>query len=57
MQFFFGDEGVAADGGEVGVAEVRGNEAGIAGLLPQPGSRCVPERVRGDALLKARLPP
>jgi hypothetical protein len=47
--------GVAADGGKVGVAEVGGDEARIAGLLPQPGGGGVAERVRGDTLLEACL--
>jgi hypothetical protein len=37
------------------VAEVRGDESGVAGLLSQPGGGGVSERVRGDALLEARL--
>jgi hypothetical protein len=36
------------------MAEVRGDEARIAGLLPQPGGGGVPERVRGDALREPR---
>ena len=52
VQFVGGDVGVAADGREVGVAEVGGNQAGIAGLLAQPGSGAVAERVCGDPLLE-----
>ena len=51
MQLVLGDVGVAADGGEVGVAEIGGDEAGVAGLLAQPGRGGVAERVGGDALL------
>jgi hypothetical protein len=36
------------------VAEVGGDEAGLACLLSQPGGRGVPERVGGDALLEPR---
>jgi hypothetical protein len=43
---------VATDGGEVGVAEVGGDEARIAGLLAEPGRGGVPECVRGRALLE-----
>ena len=51
VQLVLGDVGVAADGRKVGVAEVGGDEAGVARLLPQPGRGGVAERVRGDALL------
>ena len=43
---------VACDRGEVGVAEVFGDEAGVAELLTEPGRRRVAERVRGDVLLE-----
>jgi hypothetical protein len=38
MQLVLGDVGVAADGREVGVAEVGRDEARVARLLPQPGA-------------------
>jgi hypothetical protein len=53
VQLVLGDVGIAADGRKVGVAEVGGNKAGVARLLPKPGSGGVPERVRGDALREA----
>jgi hypothetical protein len=37
VQLLVGDVGVAADGREVGVTEVGGDEAGIACLLAEPG--------------------
>ena len=45
---------VTADGGEVGVAEVLGDEAGVAEFLAEPGCCCVAERVRCDVLLESR---
>jgi len=54
VQLVLGDSGVANDGREVGVAEVGGNEAGIAPLLAQAGDGGVAERVSPDALLEAR---
>lgn len=33
------------------MAQVFGDEAGVAGCLPEPGRRGVPKRVRGDVLL------
>ena len=51
VQLVLGDVGVAADGGEIGVAEVGSDEAGVARLLPEPGGGGVAERVRSDALL------
>jgi hypothetical protein len=53
VQLLIGDVGVAADGGEVGVAEIGGHEARVARLLAQPGGGRVAERVGGDALLEA----
>jgi hypothetical protein len=41
----------ACDGREVGMAEILGDEAGVAELLPEPGRGGVAERVRGDVLL------
>ncbi len=46
-----GDVGVAANGREIGMAEVGGDETGIAGLLAQPGRGGVAERVGADGLL------
>jgi hypothetical protein len=45
---------IAADGREVGVAEVLSDEAGVAGCLPEPGRRRVAERVRRDVLVEPR---
>ncbi len=42
------DVGVARDGREIGVAEVLGDEAGVADLFAEPGSRRVAQRMRGD---------
>jgi hypothetical protein len=55
VQLVVGDVGVTADGGEIGVAEVCGDEPGIAGLLAEPGRRGVAERVGSDALLDRGL--
>ena|SRR5437899_3325599 len=52
MQLVVGDVGVAADRREIGVAEVGGDQACVAGLLTEPGGGCVAERVRGDSLLE-----
>ena len=45
---------VAVDGREIGVAEVLGHQARVAGRLAKPGRRGVAKRVGGDALLDAR---
>ncbi len=45
------DVRVASHGREVGVAEVLGDEAGVAELLAQPGRGGVAQRVGGDVLL------
>src|SRR5436305_1294233 len=45
------DVRVARHGREIGVAEVLGDEAGVAQLLPEPGRGGVAKRVRGDVLL------
>ncbi len=45
------DVRVASHGREVGKAEVLGDEAGIAALLPKPGRGSVAQRVGGDVLL------
>ncbi len=45
------DVGVARNGREVGVAEVLGDEPGVAALLPEPGRSGVAQRVRSDVLL------
>ena len=45
------DVRVARDGREVGVAEVLGDETGVAELLAQPGRGGVAQRVGGDVLL------
>lgn len=47
VKFLVGDVCIAADRGEVGVAEVGGDETGISGLLA-PGGGGMAERVRGD---------
>jgi hypothetical protein len=44
------------DGREVGVAEVLGDEACVAGRLAKPGRGSVAEGMGGDALLDARSP-
>ena len=54
VQFLVGDVGVATDRREVCVAEVGGDEAGVAGLLAEPGRGGVAEGVGGDALLDRR---
>jgi hypothetical protein len=54
VQLVLGDVGVAADGRQVRVPEVSGDEASVTRLLPQPGSGGVTKRVRGDALLEPR---
>jgi hypothetical protein len=51
VQFGVGDVGVAADGREVGVSEVGGNQARIACFLAEPGCSCVAECVRGHMLV------
>ena len=45
------DVRVARDRREVGVAEVLGDEARIAELLPEPGRSCVSKRMGGHVLL------
>ncbi len=46
------DMRVARDRGEVGVAEVLGDETRVAELLAEPGCGGVAQRVRGDVLLE-----
>jgi len=48
------DVRVAADRGEVGVAEVLGDQACVAEFLAQPGRGGVAERVRGDVFFQSR---
>jgi hypothetical protein len=48
------DVRVACDCGEVGVAKVLSDEAGVAELLAEPGRGGVAKRVRGDVLLDPR---
>jgi len=45
------DVRVACNGREVSVAEVLGDEAGVAHLLAEPRRGCVAQRVRGDVFL------
>src|SRR5438552_14253167 len=47
------DVRVACDSREVGVAEVLGDEAGVADFLAEPRRGCVTQRVGGDVLLDA----
>jgi hypothetical protein len=53
VKLSFGDVRVAADGGEVGVAEVVGYEPRVAGRLPEPGRGGVAEGVGSGALLES----
>ncbi len=50
-QLFPIDVRIPRDGREIGVAEVLGDEAGVAELLAEPGRGGVAERVRSDVLL------
>jgi hypothetical protein len=47
------DMRVTGQSREVGVAEVLGDEAGVAELLAERGRSSVAERVRGDVLLES----
>ena len=50
------DVRVARDRREVGVAEILGDEAGVAELLAEPGRGGVAQRVGGDVLLDPGAP-
>jgi hypothetical protein len=56
VQFARRDVRVPADRGEIGVAEIGGNETGVARQLPQPRRGGVTEGVRGDALVDRGSP-
>lgn len=51
MQFLVGDVGVTADRREVGVTEVGGDQAGVAGRLAKPRRGGMAERVCGYVLV------
>jgi hypothetical protein len=53
VEFLAGDVGVAMDGREVGVAEVLGDQAGIAGRASKPRRGGVAKRVGRDSLLES----
>ena len=50
-ELFAADMRVTADGREIGVAEVLGDEASVSELLAEPGRGCVAECAGGDVLL------
>ena len=52
-EFGAGDVRVAADRGQVGVAEVLRDQSGVSELLPQPRRGRVAKRVRGDVLFES----
>ena len=53
VEFVTCDVRIAADGREVAVPEIVGDETGVAKLLPKPRGGGVPERVSRDRLLES----